>query len=287
MQYYDEINKTMKKTISISFLFFCLLLSQTTIAQQKNNLRYEIMLSKNILASYLKNEGFVNGIDVSPDRYITLSTGNKMYQLGWGGIKQLGLDANGLVSSYGYTSAGFLLIVKDNTLCYMDTLGKLIKLIELPTSGMGLATGKKVMYLFDRNRNDKQYRLYALAKGAKYKQLLVSPKPITAAVEMNDSLYIAIGSGVFSFSPTNNTLNLVAGFQKESDIKSMTVDSTNNILYVATRDAVYAIQNNKITFVTGDFGGGYIKYFSDGLIIFNPESKDIMRIVNISKTITF
>ena len=277
----------MKKTISISFLFFCLLLSQTTIAQQKNNLRYEIMLSKNILASYLKNEGFVNGIDVSPDRYITLSTGNKMYQLGWGGIKQLGLDANGLVSSYGYTSAGFLLIVKDNTLCYMDTLGKLIKLIELPTSGMGLATGKKVMYLFDRNRNDKQYRLYALAKGAKYKQLLVSPKPITAAVEMNDSLYIAIGSGVFSFSPTNNTLNLVAGFQKESDIKSMTVDSTNNILYVATRDAVYAIQNNKITFVTGDFGGGYIKYFSDGLIIFNPESKDIMRIVNISKTITF
>jgi len=143
------------------------------------------------------------------------------------------------------------------------------------------------MYLFDRNRNDKQYRLYALAKGAKYKQLLVSPKPINAAVEMNDSLYIAIGSGVFSFSPQSNTLNLVAGFQKESEIKSMTVDSTNDILYVATRDAIYALQNNKLAYVTGDFGGGYIKYFGDGLIIFNPESKDIMRIVNISKTITF
>ena len=30
-----------------------------------------------------------------------------------------------------------------------------------------------------------------------------------------------------------------------------------------------------------------LKYFSDGLIIFNPESKDIIRIVNISKTIAF
>jgi len=287
MQYYDEKNEAMKKNISISLLFFCLLLTQTTMAQQKNNLRYEIMLSKNMLDASMKNEGFVNGIDVSPDRYITLSTGNKMYQLGWGGIKKLGLDANGSVSSYGYTSTGILMVVKNNSLCYMDTLGKLIQLVQLPTSDMGLAAGKEVMYLFDRNRSDKQYRLYAFAKGAKYKQLLVSPKPITTAVEMNDSLYLAIGSGIFSFSPKSNTLNLVAGFQKENDIKSMTVDPTNNILYVAMRDAVYAIQNNKIVYVTGDFGGGLIKYFRDGLIIFNPESKDIIRIVNISGTIAF
>ena len=287
MQYYDEKNGRMKTNSSISLLLFCLLLTQTILAQQKNNLRYEFMLSKNMLDSSMKNERFVNGIDVSTDRYITLSTGNKMYQLGWGGIKQLGIDANGLVSSYGYTSTGILMVVKNNSLCYMDTLGKLIQLVQLPTSDMGLAAGKEVMYLFDRNRSDKQYRLYAFAKGAKYKQLLVSPKPITTAVEMNDSLYLAIGSGVFSFSPKSNTLNLVAGFQKESDIKSMTVDPTNNILYVAMRDAVYAIQNNKIVYVTGDFGGGLIKYFRDGLIIFNPGSKDIIRIVNISGTIAF
>jgi hypothetical protein len=277
----------MMKNISISFLLFGLLLTQTTVAQQKNDLRYEIMLNKTMLNASMKNESFIYSIDVSPDRYITLSTGKNMYGLGWGGIKQLGQDVNGLVSSYGYTSKGILLVVKGNFLCYMDMSGKLIQLIQLPTSGMGLAAGKKVMYLFDRNRNDKQYRLYALAKGAKYKQLLVSPKPITAAVEMNDSLYIAIGSGVFSFSPTSNTLNLAAGFQKESEIKSMAVDTTNNILYMATRDAVYAMQNNKLAYVTGDFGGGYIHYFGEGLIIFNPESKDIIRIVNISKTITF
>jgi hypothetical protein len=278
----------MKKTLpSLSLLFFCLLLTQATIAQQKNNLRYEIMLNKNMLNASMRDERFVNGIDVSPDKYITLSTDNKMYQLGWGGIKQLGQNVNGFVGSYGYTSAGILLVVKNSTLCYMDTLGKLIQLVQLPTPNMGLAAGKEVMYLFDRNRKDKHYRLYAFAKGAKYKTLLVSPKPITTAIEMNDSLYMAIGSGVFSFSPKDNTMNLVAGFQKESEIKSMTVDSTNNILYVATRDAIYAIQNNNIMYVTGDFGGGIIKYFRDGLIIFNPESKDIIRIVNISSTLVF
>ena len=79
---------------------------------------------------------------------------------------------------------------------------------------MGIAAGKDVMYLFDQNRNDKQYKLYVYAKGGKYKQLLVSPKPVIAAVEMNDSLYLAIGSAVFSFSLKDNKLNLVAGFQK-------------------------------------------------------------------------
>jgi len=264
-------------------LFF----TQKNIAQQKNDLRYEIMLNKNMLNASMKDIRFYNGIDVSPDKYITLSTGNKMYQIGWGGIKQLGQDINDSLGCYGYTSAGILLVIKNKSLCYMDTLGNLIQLVQLPTSYMGLAIGKKVIYLFDRNRNDKQYRLYAFAKGARYKQLLVSPKPITTTVEMNDSLYIAIGSCVFSYSPIGNVLNLVAGFQKENQIKSMTVDTTNNILYMATLNEIYAMQNNKLAYVTGEFGGGNVKYFSDGLIILNPESKDIIRIVNISKTIVF
>ncbi len=277
----------MKTNISIFLLFFCLFLTQATVAQEKNDLRYEIMLNKNMLNASMKDIRFLNGIDVSPDRYITLSTGNKMYQLGWGGIKQLGQDTNEMVGCYGYASAGILLAIKNKSLCYMDTLGKLIPLVQLPTSDMGLATGKKVIYLFDRNRTDKQYRLYVFAKGARYKQLLVTPQPISTVVEMNDSLYIAMGSCVFSYSPNGNVLNLVAGFQKENEIKSMTVDAFNNILYMATRTEIYAMQNSKLAYVTGDFGGGNIKYFSDGLIIFNPESKDIIRIVNISKTIAF
>jgi hypothetical protein len=67
----------------------------------------------------------------------------------------------------------------------------------------------------------------------------------------------------------------------------MTVDPTNSILYIATRDAIFAVQNESLVNVTGDFGGGIIKYFNNGLIIFNPETCDIIRIVNIDKSIIF
>ncbi|MGD0754043.1 MAG: hypothetical protein ABR927_03195 [Bacteroidales bacterium] len=277
----------MKKAIAYFLSIFCLIFTQAAIAQQKNTLRYEIMLNNKMLEPALKKDHFIGAIDISQNKYITLSTGHKFYILGWGGISQFGKEADSTISSYAFASDGLLMAVKDSELCYMNDKGSLVGLVKLPGSGMGIAEGKDVMYLFDQNRNDKQYRLYAFARGGKYKQLLVSPKPVTTAAEMNDSLYLAIGSGVFSFSPKGSKLNLVAGFQKDNEIKSMTVDSANSILYIATKDAIYALQNESLVYVTGDFGGGIIKFFSDGLIIFNPETCDIIRIVNISKSIIF
>jgi hypothetical protein len=278
----------MIKAITKSLIILCLFLVHSSIAQQKNNLRYEIMLSNNMLDSTLKKDRFMSAIDISLNKYITLSTGKKFYLLGWGGISQLGNEVeNGLVNSYTYTNDGLLMAVKNNVLYHMNDKGILDTLVQLPQANMGIAAGREVIYLFDQYRDDNQYKLYAFAKGGKYKQLLVSPKPITTVVEMTDSLYLAIGSGVFSFSAKDGKLNLVAGFQKESEIRSMTVDSTSNILYITTQDGIYARQDNSLVYVTGDFGGGIIKYFSGGLIIFNPGTNDIIRIVNIDKSITF
>jgi hypothetical protein len=277
----------MKKAFTVSLLLLCLLFAQTSIAQQKNSLRYEIMLSSNMLEPSLKKDRFISAIDISPNKYITLSTGHKIYILGWGGITQFGQEADSTIISYAFATDGLLMAVKNSELCYMNDKGSLVTLLKLPNANMGIAEGKEVMYIFDQKRNDKQYKLYAFARGGKYKQLLVSPKPVITTVEMNDSLYLAIGSGVFSFSPRDSKLNMIAGFQKENEIKSMTADPVNNILYVATRDAIYALRNESLVYVTGDFGGGIIKYFSNGLIIFNPETCDIIRIVNIDKSIIF
>jgi hypothetical protein len=278
------MNKSIKNTLLILSLF----LAQSIFAQEKNTLRYEIMLRSDMLDSTMKKEHFISAIDISPDKYITLSTANKVYLLGWGGISQLGKAAEaGSIGSYAYTKEGLLMAIQGNVLSSMNGQGTLDTIVQLPRSNMGMAAGKSVMYLFDRSRDDNQYRLYAFAKGGKYKQLLVSPKPISAVVEMNDSLYLAIGSGIFSLSSQSNALNLVAGFQKESEIRSMAVDSVNSILYIATRDGIYASQNNSLFYVTGDFGGGMLKYFNGGLILFNPETLDIIRIVNIDKSIAF
>ena len=273
--------------VSLGVLFFFIFATRST-AQQKNNLRFEILLNNTMLDSTLRKERFFSAIEISPNNYITLSTGNKIYLLGWGGISQLGKEVKGnLINSYSYTRDGLLMAVKNNILCYMNDKGILDTIVKLPKANMGLAAGKDVMYLFDQNRNDNKYKLYALAKKGKYKQLLVSPKPITTVAEMSDSLYLAIGSGVYSFSPKDHKLNLAAGFPKESEVMSMTVDSVNNILYIATQNEIYARQNSSLVYVTDEFGGGIVKYFSEGLIIFNPNRNDIIRIVNIDKSIEF
>ncbi len=277
----------MKKVVICFLSIFCLLFTQSTHAQQKNNLRYEIMLNSNMLEPSLRKDRFISCIDISPNKYLTLSAGHNIYMLGWGGITRLGKEADSTINSYAFASDGLLMTVKNRELCYMNEKGDLVSLVKLPNAGMGIAGGREVMYLFDQKGDDKAYRLYAFAKGGKYKQLLVSPKPVTSVIEMSDSLYIAIGSAVFSLSPKDFKLNLVAGFQKESEIKSLTADPENNILYVATRDAIYALKNGSLVYVTGDFGGGIIKYFSKGLIIFNPETCDIIRIVNVDKSIIF
>jgi hypothetical protein len=278
----------MNTAIINSLIISCLFSVFQANAQQKNTLRYEIMLSSSMLDTTLKKERFISTIDITPNKYITLSTGNKFYLLGWGGISQLGKEVEGsIINSYAYTKEGLLMAIRNKVLFYMNDKGNLDTLFQLPQPNMGIAAGKEVMYLFDQNREDRQYKLYAFAKGGKYKQLLVSPKPITTVVEMSDSLYLAIGSGVFSFSSKDSKLNLVAGFQKESEIRSMTVDSINNILYIATQEGIYARQNNSLVYVTGDFGGGTVKCFGEGLIIFNPETNDITRIVNIYKSIVF
>lgn len=277
----------MKKTISYMLAVFCFFLVQSTHAQQKNGLRYEMMLSKNMLNDSLKEALFTFNIDLSPNRFITLSKGNDIYLLGWGGISQLGKDAADSISSYAYTPDGLLMAVIKDHLCYMDSTGAFVNLLKLPTQNMGLAAGKNVMFLFDRFRNDSLYRLYALAKGRKYKQLLVTPMPISSIAEMGDSVYFAMGSAVFSFAPDNLKLNLVAGLQKESRIVSITADTVRNILYMSTGDAIFAKQGNTMVHVTDDFGGGIIKYFGDGLILFNPITDNIIRIVNIDQSIKF
>ncbi len=265
----------------------CLIVAQNVFSQQKDSLRYEIMLNSSMLDTSIKTENFIGSIGISPDKFLTLSSGTKIYMLGWGGIAPLGNPIDNSINAFSYTNDGLLMAIKKDELCFMNEKGNLEKIIQLPTSQMGITSGKEVMYLFDQIRNDNSYKLYAFAKAGKYKQLLVSPKPITTVVEMKDSVYVAIESGVYSLSPKNNTLSLLTGFQKENKIKSMEVDTLNNILYISTREGIYALKNDSLKFITSDFKENILMYYEGGLVIFDTKTKDIVRIVNINKSIPF
>jgi hypothetical protein len=271
-------------------LLFLILLSFSkpilSFSQSLTNVRYEVLLNAKMFDSTVVNVQLTPQLVVSPDSLVTLSNGNQFLLLGWGGIVPFGSKANSNINSFSYTTDGLLMAVRKNDLCFLNGDGILEKIIGLPTENMTIMQGKDVMYLMDQQRNDNKYRLYAFAKGGKYKELLISPKPITAVVEKYDSIYLAVESGIYSYSPTSDQLNLVLALGQEFKIQSLAVDPNNDILYFSTTHSIYAYQSGKITMISEELGG-QLAFFGNGLIIFSPETKDILRIVNINESFKF
>lgn len=272
----------MKKGFQIVFVLMCICVF--TGKAQNNSIQYGFLLDSVLLDSAKIKEPFINAIDISPNKLIVLSSQNKVYTLGWLGINQIAQINTAPISSFAFTHDSVLMLVAGKDLLLRDTSGKFLPVVKLPMADMRLSRGGEVMYLFDNKfvSGKIKYGLYVLAPGGKYKKILSSPQPISAVTEMNKQLYVAIGSGIYTLNLSNNELQLVFALQKEMSIKSLTVDYANDILYFSTTEEVYAWKNNNISYITGDFGGGIIQYFDNGILLFNPSTKDLLRITSIS-----
>lgn len=257
-----------------------------SFSQSLTSVRYEILLNTAMFDSTMKNTRLIPQLVISPDSLLTLNNGNQFLLLGWGGMIPFGGKSNANINSFSYTSNGLLMAVRKNDLCFLNGKGVLEKIIELPTENMTIMQGNDVMYLMDQHRNDDKYRLYAFAKGGKYKELLISPKPVAAVIEKFDSIYLAVESSIYSYSPTSEKLNLVFALDKEFKIQSLAADPNNDILYFSTAQSIYAYQSGKIAIISDELGGQLV-FFGNGLVILSPETKDILRIVNISESFKF
>lgn len=251
---------------------------------QSNVIQFGFLLDSVLVDSAKINGTFIPSIDIAPNKSIVLSTQNKLYALGWLGIQSISKSISPSISSFAFTHDSVLMLVVEKDIMIKDTVGIFNSIAKLPVANMGISRGGEVMYLYDRNAiaGKTKYAIYALAHGGKYKKLLSSPQPITGVVEMNKQLYIAIGSGIYTINLSNNELQLVAGMQKDMPINSLTVDYVNDIIYFTTSEGIYAWSNNQLAYVTGDFGGGIIQYFDNGILLFNPSTKDLLRITGIS-----
>jgi hypothetical protein len=210
-----------------------------------------------------------------------------MYLLGWGGVTPLGKRSNQSIHGFAYTSEGLLLAVQSDNLCYLNAEGNWEKLYSLPSPGMSVSSGKEIIYAYDSEQNMGKYNAYALAKAGRYRNLFVSPKPIKGICELGDSIYIAIENGIFTYSVQKNKLTLRMALEKEMAITSFTADPGRGILYFSTKTAIYAYRENSLVMLTREFPSATVKYFGNGLLIFNPLSKDILRIVNVDSSIEF
>jgi len=254
---------------------------------QDKNLRYEILLNNKMLGDSIKASSFPGCLDVSPEHFITISDGSLIYLLGWGGITTIGNKSNQQITSFAYSSDGLLFAVEGNDLWYISGDGNWKSLLRLPAAKMSISPGKDVMYIYDNNPGKGKYNAYALAKGGKYRNLFTSPKPVSGICEMGDSVYIAIESGIYSFSSQTYKLIPVFALEKENTITSLSSDPERLILYFTTQKAIYALKNSSLVKLTMDFPGSIIKFSGEGLLVFNSRTKDILHIVNVEKSIEF
>jgi hypothetical protein len=265
---------------------FIILMQPESHAQEKN-LRYEILLNNKMLGDSIKNISFSACLDISPENLVTLSDGSLIYLLGWGGITSIGNKSNQPINEFAYSSDGLLFAIAGNDLCHISKDGNWKSLVRLPHSQMSISRGKEVMYIYDHNLNDGKYYAYALAKGGKYRHLFTSPKPVNGIIELGDSIYVAVESGIYSYSPQTGNLIPLFALGREDTITSLSADPEQPILYFSTRTSVYALKNSSLVRISEDFPDSIVRYSGNGLLIFNPRTKDILHIVNIEKSIEF
>ncbi len=282
------MNKNLLRSITpilpIALLTLWSLLAQG-LTLKSDTLHYEILLTNKMINSIHLNKKFIPSIDITAKRLILLSTNDQFYLLGWGGIVPLGKKTTGNIGSYAFTSDRLLMAIRNNELCSFDSAGTLSKLFKLPDEGMGISPGKYVMYVYDRNKNLHKNALYVIAKGGKYTRLFEVPAPIMSVAELNNSILFATGNALFSYDLKDKQMKALAVLEKEREITSIAVDSSNNRIYFSTQNAVYAIKDSTAVIITNEFGG-ILRSFNKGLIVFNPDKKLLIRITGLEDKIT-
>jgi hypothetical protein len=226
----------------------------------------------------------VNSLDITSTRGVLLSTPHQFYVLGWGGMIKLGKQLPDYVSAFALTPDNLLMAISNDDICKFDSIGNLSRLIRLPEPGMGVSSGKLVMYLYDRSKDQKKSALFILARGGKYAKLFEVTTPIRSVAELNNLILFTSENGLLSYNPQTKEFKSIAALPKGQEIQSVTVDTTTKRVYFSTQEAVYTTLHSKTVMITNKFGG-ILRVFNGGLIVFNNEKKFLVRIAGIDDLI--
>jgi hypothetical protein len=90
---------------------------------------------------------------------------------------------------------------------------------------------------------------------------------------------------LFSFNNTKKELKAMIALKKDMEIKSLTTNASGKTIYFSTEHAIYSLKDSCMLTVTNEFGG-VLKYYDEGLIVFNPDKKLVMRITGLEDELT-
>ena len=273
--------QTIKQILcSASLLFFSSLLAA---GPDKDSLRFEVLLNSQMLKAVNLETEFIHSIDITPERHVLLSTKNQFYLLGWGGITSLGKSASsGSIRSFAFSPDSLLMVVKNDEICYFDSNKELKKLYKLPGKQMAISAGKDVMYVYDQGPNASGNVVYVITPGGKYAVLLVVSLPVNAVEELDSSLIFASGNMVYQFDLKTKNYKVLSSLSKEKTIISVTSDPACGRIYFSTDRAIYAV-NDTSAITVSEGMGGILKFFDDGLVVFDPDKKFLLRIAGIEE----
>ncbi|MFZ0281518.1 MAG: hypothetical protein WAL29_07705, partial [Bacteroidales bacterium] len=274
------------QTIRIIFSIFLLTLCVmkiSAIPQGEDSLRFEVLLTPGMVNEVNPGSRFINSVAITSNQLLLLSTKDQFYLLGWGGMAPLGKKVTGNIGSFAYTSDSLLMTIRNNELCVFDSPDNLSRLFTLPSTEMGISSGKYVMYIFDRNGGKSKQSVYVIAHGGKYSKLFDVPKPIYSLVERGNNILFSNGSAIFQYNPDTKEMKALATLPEDQTIRSLTVDPSNGRIYFSTDNMVFSFKNSEKVVITDEIGGKLM--FFDGLIIFNPENKLLVRLVGLDDAI--
>jgi len=253
--------------------------------EKEDSLRFEILLTPTLLSEFQVNDDFINAMEITSSRNILLASKNQFYVLGWGGMISLGGKSQGNIESFAFTYDSLLLIIKKNEICYFDSSNNLNKLFELPREGMGISTGKFVFYVFDKQKGNAQCALFVIAEGGKYLKLFDIPTPINAVVEWDNKVLFSTENSLFQYDIKRKEIKKLAYLPKGTEINSIAIDALYRRIFYSTATAIYSFADTNGVLITDKFGG-LLRYFDDGLLVYNSTEKTLIRIIGLENVIS-
>ncbi len=270
----------MKILCSCVLLFFS---SYLAAGQDNDLLRFEVLMTSQMLKTINLDAEFIKSIDITPERHVLISTKDQFYLLGWGGMTPLGKSVtSGSIRSFAFSTDSLLMVVKNDEICYFDSNRELKKLYKLPGKQMAISAGKDVMYVYDQSTAASGNFIYVITPGGKYAVLLEASLPVNAVKELDSSLIFASGNLLFEFDLKTKNYKILSSLSKEKNIISVTSDPSCGRIYFSTDRAIYAV-NDTSAITVSEGMGGILKFFDDGLVVFDPAKKFLLRIAGIEE----
>ena len=275
----------MKTKYTHVVLFYCLLIVNFNgYAQQQSSdsLKMDIFLNNSMLKEASINVKFINSTDYTPSGFLLLASSNQFYILGLGDMSVVFNKTNTAMDAFTITQDNALWVVSGDKLCYMDSLGNLSALYKLPISKAGIISGndENTAYIYDQTfqKGKKEYAIYR-SSDTQYARLASTPMPILSAFEYKTSLLFSSENKILCADNKTMTFFELFSLPQKQNIISIAGDTVNHAVYFSTQDTIYRIKESKLEYICNDFGG-ILKYDGEGLLVFNPEKKLIIRFRN-------